>query len=331
MNLINKFILIILSSFFNYNEKYFSEVFNYYLPLKRISIVIPVFNSEKYLVDCLNSVINQTLKDLEIICINDGSTDNSSRILDKYSKTDSRFIIVNQENKGSGFSRNKGINMSKGKFISFLDSDDMYYNKYALENLYNNAKKNKALICGGGMMKIREIRNQTISNETSFEYEGFIKYIDYQYDFDYQRFIYNKNFLRINKLYFPLFMRYQDPPFFIKTMATAKKFFVIKNITNIYRKSIDKELNFKQIIDMFSGLKECLELAESMHFYKLYNTSLNRLNMKLFLKSASKFSKNETLRKIIFEIVKSINYKIIDNYNFNFSLNNLYQKIIHNK
>ena len=321
---------IFLYVFLNYNENYFEEILNSYLKTKAISIIIPVFNTENYLIDCLNSVINQTLRNIEIICIDDGSTDNSSKILKTYSKYDDRFVIVNQKNKGSGYSRNRGINMSKGQFISFLDSDDMYYNENALELLYNKAKKNKATICGGGMEKVRIIKNQTVSNQTLFDYEGFINYLDYQYDYDYQRFIYKRKFLTKNNLYFPRYLRYQDPPFFIKAMSTAKRFYVIKNITNIYRKNIDKELNLKQVIDMFYGLKECLDLGEKMHLYKLYNTTLNRLNMKLFIKGAKRFSKNRDLRKIICKIIRCINNDIIKNYNLNFSLDTFYRNITNN-
>lgn len=330
MSLYNKVIFIFLYVFLNYNENYFEEILNSYLKTKAISIIIPVFNTENYLIDCLNSVINQTLRNIEIICIDDGSTDNSSKILKTYSKYDDRFVIVNQKNKGSGYSRNRGINMSKGQFISFLDSDDMYYNEYALELLYNKAKKNKATICGGGMEKVRIIKNQTVSNQTLFDYEGFINYLDYQYDYDYQRFIYKRKFLTKNNLYFPRYLRYQDPPFFIKAMSTVKRFYVIKNITNIYRKNIDKELNLKQVIDMFYGLKECLDLGEKMHLYKLYNTTLNRLNMKLFIKGAKRFSKNKDLRKIICKIIRCINNDIIKNYNLNFSLDTFYRNITNN-
>ena len=90
----------------------------------KISIIIPVYNVEKYLHQCLNSVINQTYKNLEIICINDGSKDNSLIILNEYLQKDNRIVIVNQKNSGVSSARNKGIRLSTGDFISFIDSDD---------------------------------------------------------------------------------------------------------------------------------------------------------------------------------------------------------------
>lgn len=91
---------------------------------KSLSIIVPVYNVENYLGECLDSLINQTYKDIEIICINDGSTDNSLNILKEYKKKDNRIIIVEQENKGVSATRNNGILMAKGDYITFVDSDD---------------------------------------------------------------------------------------------------------------------------------------------------------------------------------------------------------------
>ena len=105
-----------------------------------ISIIIPVYNTKIYLKKCLDSVINQTFKDIEIICIDDGSTDGSLDILQSYAKQDKRFVILKQEHKGAGEARNNGMNIAKGKYIQFLDSDD-WFELNMLENMYNNAEK----------------------------------------------------------------------------------------------------------------------------------------------------------------------------------------------
>lgn len=106
----------------------------------KISVIIPVYNSEKYLKKCIDSILNQTMKDIEIILINDGSTDRSEEIIDNYIKEDRGNIIkYNQENAGQAVARNKGIELAKGEFISFIDSDD-YIDKCMLEDLYNEAK-----------------------------------------------------------------------------------------------------------------------------------------------------------------------------------------------
>jgi glycosyltransferase involved in cell wall biosynthesis len=90
-----------------------------------ISVIVPVYNVQDYLEECLNSILNQTFKDIEIICINDGSVDGSIAILEKYAQKDKRIILLNLENKGQAAARNIGLKTSKGKYISFVDSDDV--------------------------------------------------------------------------------------------------------------------------------------------------------------------------------------------------------------
>ena len=92
--------------------------------MTKFSIIVPVYNVEKYLPKCLDSLVNQTYKDIEIICINDGSTDNSLQILEKYAINDNRIKIINQENQGVSIARNVGIDNATGDYILFLDSDD---------------------------------------------------------------------------------------------------------------------------------------------------------------------------------------------------------------
>ena len=82
-----------------------------------ISIILPVYNVAKYLSECMDSVLKQTYSDLEVICINDGSTDDSLEILEEYASLDNRVVIINQENKGQGAARNKGIKLAKGEYI----------------------------------------------------------------------------------------------------------------------------------------------------------------------------------------------------------------------
>ena len=105
-----------------------------------ISIIIPVYNAEMFLHECLNSLTSQTFKDFEIICINDGSTDSSPKILEEYAKKDCRFKVYNQENQGAGAARNNGVEFAQGEYIQFLDSDD-YFAPTMLEELYNKAQE----------------------------------------------------------------------------------------------------------------------------------------------------------------------------------------------
>lgn len=113
----------------------------------KVSVIIPVYNAEKYIEKCLDSVINQTLREIEIICIDDCSTDNSYSILEIYSKKDSRIIVQkNSVNSGSGFSRNIALSKANGEYIGFVDSDD-FIDKNYYEYLYNTAKKYNTDMC----------------------------------------------------------------------------------------------------------------------------------------------------------------------------------------
>lgn len=108
-----------------------------------VSVIIPVYNVEHYLRQCLDSVRAQTLSDIEIICVNDSSTDGSLDILEDYAKKDSRIQVVTQPNGGAGAARNKGLSMAKGKYLSFLDSDD-FFEPDMLELAYKKAEEDKA-------------------------------------------------------------------------------------------------------------------------------------------------------------------------------------------
>jgi glycosyltransferase involved in cell wall biosynthesis len=93
--------------------------------LPKVSIVVPVYNSAEFLPVCLDSIINQTYKNIEIICVNDGSKDNSLEILNQYKQKDKRVIIINQSNSGVSSARNSGLKKSSGKYVQFVDSDDL--------------------------------------------------------------------------------------------------------------------------------------------------------------------------------------------------------------
>ena len=124
---------------------------------KKISIVIPAYNTEKYIKKCLDSIINQTYKNKEIIIIDDASTDNTLLEIEKYHDNACVKIIKNKENKGQAYSRNKAIKIASGDYIGFIDSDD-FIEPDMLEKLYSKAKENNLDIA---MCKIATYDNQT--------------------------------------------------------------------------------------------------------------------------------------------------------------------------
>ena len=105
-----------------------------------VSLLIPVYNVEKYLAECLDSALAQTLSDIEIICIDDGSTDASGAMLDEYAKKDPRVKVIHKQNSGYGASMNRGLDAATGEFIGILESDDTMLSN-GLEVLFNAAKK----------------------------------------------------------------------------------------------------------------------------------------------------------------------------------------------
>ncbi len=120
----------------------------------KVSVIVPVYNVEKFLAGCLNSAINQTLVDIEIICVEDGSTDNSAMILKEYSKQDSRIrVIWHERNLGTGLARKHGVLAARGEYIMFLDSDDEFF-PHACEVAYTSIKTNKTDVLEFGVKSV---------------------------------------------------------------------------------------------------------------------------------------------------------------------------------
>lgn len=130
--------------------------------MPKVSVIVPVYNSEKYLSQCLESIGNQSYGDIEIICINDGSTDESAEILNKYASKDKRIKVINQKNKGQSAARNAGLEAATGKYISFIDSDDVVDSRF-FEILYTQAELTKSEIACCGFVKIYDKRG-TVQN-----------------------------------------------------------------------------------------------------------------------------------------------------------------------
>lgn len=146
-----------------------------------ISVIVPIYNAEEYLNKCLTSIVNQTYRDLEIILVNDGSTDESLAICEKYKQDDDRIIIVNKYNEGLVRARKDGIRMAKGEYITFVDADDwidittyekVYTGKadiisYGLTEEYENYSKNKTDKIEPGLYDKKRIHDQIIPNMLS--------------------------------------------------------------------------------------------------------------------------------------------------------------------
>ncbi len=120
-----------------------------------ISVIVPVYNVEKYVDKCIESIINQTYKNLEIILVDDGSTDNSGKICDEYAKADSRVVVMHKNNGGLSDARNTGINEAKGRYITFVDSDD-YIDVNMIELMYERIFKDNSDMCMCNFCRVDE-------------------------------------------------------------------------------------------------------------------------------------------------------------------------------
>lgn len=250
----------------------------------KISVVIAIYKMEDYLEQCLKNVISQTLKDIEVICINDGSPDNCGAILKDYSQIDSRIKVFEQENRGFAETRNRGIREANGKYIAFLDPDDWYPSDDILEALYKAATTNHALICGGCFSEFNEKTQQYkdeykgILEDYTFKEEGFISYSDYQFDYGPHRFIYDTTFLKNNNLFYPNRARFQDTTFFIKALDKAEKFYAISKIVYCYRIGHQEMIwNEKKATDLVYGIIENLEFSLEKSYAKLHYLTAHRL------------------------------------------------------
>ena len=226
---------------------------------------MPFFNANMYFFDlCLKSILKQSLKEIEIIIIDDGSKDYVFDELQKYTKKDSRIRLLRQKHMGSGAARNKGILHSFGEYVVFMDSDDYYPDTQTLEHLYDIVTKSEVKVAGGRVL----IEKDEILEAPAWKFKNYLElfknkvatFRDYQISWGYWCFIYKKDFLINNKLFFPNYLRYQDPPWFVKTLDKAKIFYATEKITYIHReKNSVTTWNNKQIQDYFSGIADLLE------------------------------------------------------------------------
>lgn len=133
----------------------------------KITVIIPVYNVENYLERCLKSILYNTYTNLEIICVNDGSTDNSKKILEDYSKRDKRVVVINKKNAGVSSARNAGIKIATGEYIAFVDSDDWIHEKY-FEYLIRGIDTADLVICN----YIRSYRSGSVETDDAYRVQS---------------------------------------------------------------------------------------------------------------------------------------------------------------
>lgn len=288
----------------------------------KVSVIVPVYNVEKYLVKCLDSLLAQTLHDIEIICVDDGSTDETINILEKYHQKDPRILIHTQKNNGQAVARNRGMQLSSADFLMFCDSDD-YYEDSTCETMYNTIQKQKTDLV------IAEIN---IIYESSFSKSKYL-----QSDRGYYRLKYsgkvdltdtvikhtdvspcNKIFRTSTQkrygIYFPEKTWYEDASFFYKYMVVSSTAYYLKD-TQLYnyvrRDGSTMSLTARKTIKAIDHTLIAMELFEFLKTNDLFK-SRSTLFADLF-KMCFSFSRKHLLKRDRAELYKLVKNFLKDN------------------
>ena len=250
-----------------------------------VSIIIPVYNVQEYLSVCLDSVINQTIRNKEIIIINDGSTDKCYEILTEYKIRFPEIIIINQKNSGISEARNAGLKAAKGEYIAFVDSDD-FIELNMFEKMYIAAKRESAdiVICNYILYKGASDEQETegISEEGNIDKLEILKKFLLN---DVKAYVWNKLHKRelftTNEILFPNFVVCEDTPASFLLLACSEKIYLMSEPLYYYRQreaSLTKTFSIKSMEDMLEGCyimrdyitKDPLHYAELIHYYRVY-------------------------------------------------------------
>ncbi len=241
-----------------------------------VSIIIPIFRPQEGLLKkCLDSALNQSVSDIEIICIIDEFNPLTISQIKTITKIDNRIKILVQRHQGSGTARNLGIKNATGSYISFLDCDDFYPDNETLEHLLTSCIKNNVAIAGGKTLFLIDGKIESPSwkfkNYDTLFTNKIADITEHQICWGYSSFLFKRSFIIENDLYFPPLLRYQDPPWFIKTLNTNKLFYATDKVTYIHRDIISpKKWTSKMITDYLKGISIVLEYSAENNLVDLH-------------------------------------------------------------
>jgi glycosyltransferase involved in cell wall biosynthesis len=255
------------------------------MPDLKVSCIVPVYNDSELLWQCLGSVQRQSLKELEIICIDDGSTDDSAAVLQKYAERFPNITVVTQENLGAGPARNKGLALAKGEYILFLDADDYLLNTETLRHMVELADKNKANVVSANF---KELRDGVLADSLCFG-----RYVtgqdsllpqDYEIPWYFFRNIYKRKFLLENKINFPDYLRGQDAVFLAKVLSLVERIYIYPEYLYVYRLPDTERINnnrkrqdyVRHFIDVLSCLQDLKFYATVSRYERLLRPFLTK-------------------------------------------------------
>lgn len=279
--------------------------------MPKISLIIPVYNVQDYIGECLDSIINQTIKDIEIICINDGSTDNSASIIQDYSRKDARIVVLNQQNSGISVARNNGLDAAKGEFVAFIDSDDYLYSNDYLEKLLDACEKYNADIAVASVIRGNSKRADVILNVDKYsvtsDYFEKLKICDCPDSNYVWNKLYRKSTLIKSGIKFLSGKKYEDVYYTHKVLYYLETLVGVPNIWYFYRKrkgSTVKAKSSKANTDHADGEKEMYK------FFKEKNIDVSSIatvkkKYKIFGFTVFKtLTKNKKRKNILFSLIK---------------------------
>ena len=234
----------------------------------KISVIMPVFNDELYLEEAIESVVNQTLKDIELVCIDDGSTDSSLDILNRLSDKYGIIRIISQENQGVAAARNNAMDAAVGEYLAFLDSDDIFIEVDALERLYQVAHENDANMVSGNLIIWDGDKDFVpIKFMKYYDKEEIILPEDYGIPFSFTKAIFKRKFLTDNKIRFPLLTKGEDPVFLAEILSKLDCLYAVPVDVyayryidgsvkyNSYKNYHDQVSHYKMVFDYMSDSK----------------------------------------------------------------------------
>ena len=262
----------------------------------KISIVMPCYNMAAFMRECFDSLAAQTLTDFEAICVDDGSTDETPELIRGRMARDPRIKLISQKNLGVFAARNNAMKAAQGEYICFLDPDDWYPAADTLERMYRAAQENDADICGGGWSRhhpdgrVETTFEGFMEGLNTFPRCGFLDYADYQFDLGYQRFLFRTRLIRDNRIEFPPYKRFQDPPFLVKAMVAAGRLYTLDFVTYCYRvghKSVDWSTDdYRKLKDYLRGLADNMRTARAHGLDRLFRNNRDRACGSFFWQTA---------------------------------------------
>lgn len=249
----------------------------------KVSVVVPIYGVEKYLNQCVDSILAQTLKDIEIILVDDGSKDKCPQIVDEYAKKDKRVVAVHQPNGGYGKAVNHGIALAKGEYIGIIESDD-WIEKDMYEKLYNNAKENNTDITKTGFYIYNSYNNGNLRNiewkakfqdlmdapETVFNISSYPELLCFHASI--WSSIYKADFIKGQKVIESKSSSYQDFPFMCEAYARAKRISVVHDYLVHYRMEEGQNSStIRRDERLIMMPKQCIEGKNILIKYGKYN------------------------------------------------------------